>query len=133
MMVTNVQLAKEVDEKKERNWLLEEALEEVKQKLDAVAEEARKREEEEDGKGKKVAEEDIILEPDPILQEEPFLKEIKALEGVPLFSGKMDIDAVMDWLEGMEYHFECEGISKEKKVKVAKSRLRYSTLTWWKY
>ena len=51
MMVTNVQLAKEVNEKKERNWLLEEALEEVKQKLDVVAKEARKREEEEDGKG----------------------------------------------------------------------------------
>ena len=117
MMVTNVQLAKEVDEQKERNWLLEEALEEVKQKLDAVVMEARKREEEEDGKGKKVAEEDIIPEPDPILQEEPFLKAIKALggkalEGVPLFSGKMDIDAVMDWLEGMENHFECKGISK---------------------
>lgn len=102
MMVTNVQLAKEVDEQKERNRLLEEALEEVKQKLDAVVMEARKSEEE-DGKGKKVAEEDIIPEPDPILQEEPFLKAIKAfggkaLEGVPLFSGKMDIDAVMDWL-----------------------------------
>ena len=117
MMVTNVQLAKEVDEQKKRNRLLEEALEEVKQKLDAVAKEARKREEEEDGKGKKVAEEDIIPEPDPILQEEPFLKAIKALggkalEGVPLFSGKMDIDAVMDWLEGMENHFEYEGISE---------------------
>ena len=138
MMVTNVQLAKEVDEQKERNRLLEEALEEVKQKLDAVVMEARKREEEEDGKGKKVAEEDIIPEPNPILQEEPFLKAIKALggkalEGVPLFSGKMDIDAVMDWLEGMENHFECEGISEAQKVKVAKSRLRGSALTWWKY
>ena len=58
MMVTNVELAKEVNEQNERNWLLEEALEEVKQKMDAVAREARKREEEEDGKGKKVAEED---------------------------------------------------------------------------
>jgi hypothetical protein len=62
-----------------------------------------------------VAEEDIVLEPDPILQQEPFLKAIKALggkglEGVPHFSGKMDIDAVMDWLEGMENHFECEAI-----------------------
>ena len=68
MMVINVQLAKEVDEQKERNWLLEEELEEVKQKLDAVAEAAKKREEKEDGKGKKVSEEDIIPEPDPIFQ-----------------------------------------------------------------
>ena len=68
MMVTNVELAKEVNEQKKRNWLLEEALEEVKQKLDAVVKEAKKREEEEDGKGKKVAEEEIIPKPDPILQ-----------------------------------------------------------------
>ena len=55
------------------------------------------------------------------------------MEGVPLFNGKMDIDAVMDWLDGMENHFECEGVSKAQKVKVAKSRLKGSSLTWWKY
>ena len=33
----------------------------------------------------------------------------------------------------MENHFECEGITKAQKVKVAKSRLRGATLTWWKY
>lgn len=51
----------------------------MKQKLDAVTEAARKRDKEEDGKGKKVVEEDIIFEPNPILQEEPFFKAIKAL------------------------------------------------------
>jgi len=84
MMVTNVELAREVDEQRQRNQLLEEALEEVKQKLDAVAEAAKKRDEEEDGNGKKVAEEDIVPKPDPILQEEPFLKAIKALGGKAL-------------------------------------------------
>ena len=67
MMVNNVELAKEVNEQKERNRLLEEALEEVKQKLDVVVKAVRKRDEEEDGKGKKVAEDDIIPEPNPIL------------------------------------------------------------------
>ena len=57
----------------------------------------------------------------------------KALEGVPLFSGKMDIDAVIDWIDGMENHFECEGVIEAQKVKVAKSRLRGSTLAWCKY
>lgn len=55
------------------------------------------------------------------------------MEGVPLFSGKMDIDAIMDWLEDMENQFECEGILEAQKVKVAKSRIRGSNLTWWKY
>ena len=57
----------------------------------------------------------------------------KNLEGVPLFSGKMEIDSVMDWLDGMENHFECKGVSGAQKVKVAKSRHRGSALTWWKY
>ena len=54
------------------------------------------------------------------MNEETFLKAIKALggkdlEGVSLFSGKMDIDAVMDWINVMENHFECEGVSEAQK------------------
>lgn len=84
-----------------------------------------------------MVEEDIVPKLDAIFLEEPFLKEIKALggkalEGVPLFSGKMDIDLVRDWLEGMEKHFECEGILDAQNIKVAKSCLRGSTLIWWK-
>lgn len=45
----------------------------------------------------------------------------------------MEIDSVMDWLDGMENHFECKGVSGAQKVKVAKSRHRGSALTWWKY
>ena len=55
------------------------------------------------------------------------------MEGVLLFSRRMNIDTVMDWIDGMENHFECEGVSEAEKVKVAKSRLIGSTLTWWKY
>ena len=106
--------------------------------LDAFVEAARRKEEQESKRGKEIAKEEVVPEPDPILNEEPFLKAIKALggkalEGVPLFNGKMDIDAVMDWIDGMENHFECEGVSEEQKVKVVKSRLRGSALTRWKY
>ena len=64
---------------------------------------------------KEAKEKDIELEEetptlDPVLPEEPFLREIKAinskaLEGIPLFSGKMDLDLIMEWIEGMENHF----------------------------
>ena len=52
------------------------------------------------------------------------------MEGVPLFSGKMDIDVLMDRIDGMENHFECEGVSEAQTIKVEKSRLRGLTLTW---
>ena len=45
----------------------------------------------------------------------------------------MDVELVMKWIEGMENHFECEGITEAQKVKGAKSRLRGVALTWWKY
>lgn len=91
-----------------------------------------------DDKGKLVAIEDEIPIPDPFLEQEPFLKTLKALsgktlEGVALFSGKMDPDSVMEWIEGLENHFECEGVIEAQKVKVDKSRLRGAALTWWKF
>ena len=72
--------------------------------------------------------------PDLVLLEEPFLKVIKeinskSLEGTPLYSGKMDLDLIMEWIEGMENHFECDGVFDAEKFKVAKSRLRGTALT----
>ena len=58
---------------------------------------------------------------------------IKALEGISLFSGKMDPDLIMERIEGMENQFECGGVFDAQKVKVARSRLRGTTLTWWKF
>lgn len=91
-----------------------------------------------DEKGKMLAIEDEVPAPDPIIDQEPFLKALKAmsgksLEGVPLFSGKMEAESVMEWIEGMENHFECEGVTEAQKVKVAKSRMRGVVVTWWKF
>ena len=85
-----------------------------------MVEVAKKKDEEEtsSSKGKEqVAEEDVIPTPDPPLTEEPFLKVIKALGGkalerIPLCNGKMDPELVMEWIEGMENHFECEVITE---------------------
>lgn len=131
-MVTNVELAKDMVEQKDKNRILEESLEEL-------FEEAKNKDEEIGSSEKqkaKVNEEDIIPEPYPPLNEEPFLKAIKALgekliEGIPFFNGKMYMNIVMEWIEGMENNFECEGIIETEKVKVEKSRLRGHTLTWW--
>ena len=71
---------------------------------------------------------------DLVLLEENFLKAIKvinnkSLEGIPLFSGKMDPNLIMEWIEGMENYFECDGVSNAEKVKMARSRLRDTTPT----
>ena len=40
---------------------------------------------------------------------------------------------MMEWIEGMENHFECEGVIEAQKVKVAKLRLKGLVFTWWNY
>lgn len=59
-MVTNAEIAKEVDEKKEKNRFLEVSLEKVKIKLEEVVDAAKMKEEEDNEKGKEVAEEDVV-------------------------------------------------------------------------
>ena len=112
----------------------------MKAKLEEVKKETKKKDGEEASrsKGKEQVVEDVIPNLDPPLTEEPFLKAIKALggkslEGIPLFNGKMNLELVMEQIEGMENQFECESIPEAQKVKVAKSRLRGATLTCWKY
>ena len=85
----------------------------MKAKLEEVVNATMKKnhEGESSDKGKeKIAEEDIIPTPYPPLIEEPFLKEIKvaggkSLEGIPLYSGKMDPKLVIEWIKGIENHF----------------------------
>lgn len=83
-MVTNVELGKEVDEKKGKNRLLGEALEEMKIRLEVVVDVAKGKEGEINDRGNEIAKEDVVLERDPILNEEPFLKATKAIGGKAL-------------------------------------------------
>ena len=126
---------------KDKNRLLKEPLESMKNKLDEVAKTTNNVKEklnDSEDKGKIVDWEDDILEPNPHLHEEPFLKAIKALgdkvlEGISLFSGNMEHKLVIECIEGIENYFEFEEITKSLKMKVPKSRLRGSSLTWWKF
>ena len=67
--------------------------------------------------------------PNPILHKEPFLKAIKYLsgkeiEGVPLFSGKIELYLSIQWIEGIENYFECENVIVSQKVKVDQEIMR---------
>lgn len=143
-MVNNNKLAKKVEEKEEDNRSLRERLAQLEQLLSEVQDTTDKvkdkieQKEEKDAKEKDIELEEETPTLDPIFPEEPFLKVIKvinckALEGIPLFSGKVDPNLIMEWIEGMENHFECDGVFDAQNVKVARSRLRGIALTWWKF
>ena len=69
--------------------------------------------------------------------EKPFFKALKALGGkptkLPMFTGKMDVELVLEWIEPLENHFECEKVSESQEVKLAKSRMKGAALTWWNF
>ena len=52
---------------------------------------------------------------------------------LPIFSGKMDSKVVMDWLDALNSFFVCEEILEHEKVKIEKSKLKGSALTWWNF
>ena len=89
----------------EKTRILDEAIEEVKEKMKEVAEATLPKEDEETstnkGKKKVIYLEDEVPAPDPHVpdDQEPFLKALKAiggkhLEKIPMFYGKMDAEVV---------------------------------------
>ena len=72
-------------------------------------------------------------------KERRFVRIIKAVQGnggknhidLPIYQGKMDSEEVLGWIEALENYFDLEDIEADKQVKIAKARLRGTTLTWW--
>ncbi|XP_059063819.1 uncharacterized protein LOC131856278 [Cryptomeria japonica] len=68
----------------------------------------------------------------------PLLNALKSMERrtmdgkleLPIFSGKMDPNLVMDWIEALTSFFECEDILEHQRVKMARSKLKGAALTW---
>ena len=46
------------------------------------------------------------------------------------YNGKMDPEAIMDQVDAITNFFDCEGIPKNQRVKIAKSRLKGFALRW---
>ena len=122
-MVTKVELAKKVEEQEKkleeqqeenkslREILaqLEQLLSEVKDTIDKIKDKMEKKEKQE-AKEKQIELEEEAPTPNPIILEKYFLKTLKeinrkALEEITLFSGKMDLELIMEQIEGMENHF----------------------------
>ena len=111
-MVTNAELAKRVEEQEEllqkENSELKGILAELASKLEYmknVVEKKEMKEEMEEEEDVPNDEEDEISE-----NEKPFFKALKALGGksieLPMFTGNMDAELVLEWIEALENQFE---------------------------
>lgn len=114
-MVTNSELAKKVEEQEElyqrESRELKGMLAELTNKLEHIKTMVEKKEtKEEELEEVSVDDESEISE-----FEKPFLKALKALGGksteLPTLIGKMDTEVVLEWIEALENHFECEKIT----------------------
>ena len=52
---------------------------------------------------------------------------------LPMFSGKLDPEECMDWLEALDNFFECDNTPESQRVKVAKSKMKGYGLSWWNF
>ena len=55
------------------------------------------------------------------------------MDNLLVFQGKINAEVLLERIESIENHFECEGITEAQKVKVVKSKLRGQALTWQKF
>ena len=114
-MVTNAELAKKVEKREELpkvNREMKGILEKLTSKLEHMKNVVKKKE-------MKVEEEEEEQVPDDDEDEvsktkKPFFKALKDLGGkpieLPMFMGKMEAESVLEWIEALENHFQCEKI-----------------------
>lgn len=53
---------------------------------------------------------------------------IDSLDGLPVYSGSLNGEELLDWIEDLNNHFEYKEVAKEKRVNMAKTKLKGSTL-----
>lgn len=53
------------------------------------------------------------------------------LDGLPIYSGSLNGEELLDWIEALNNHFEYKEITEEKRVNLAKTILMGSTLVLW--
>ena len=50
---------------------------------------------------------------------------------LPSFSGKLDLEAFLDWIKNVEDFFEYMGTPEGKKVKLVSFKLKSRASAWW--
>ena len=52
---------------------------------------------------------------------------------LPMFSGKLNLEECMGWIEALDNHSKCDNVLESQRVKVAKSKMKGSSLSWWNF
>lgn len=55
------------------------------------------------------------------------------IDGLPMYSGSVEAEEVIDWIEALNNHFKYKEVPDDKRVKLAMARLKGSALAWWNY
>ena len=50
---------------------------------------------------------------------------------LPTYDGRMNHDAIADWVDALNSFFEFDEIPKNQRTRIAKSKLKGIALTWW--
>ena len=50
---------------------------------------------------------------------------------VPMYSGNLNFEEIMDWINALSKYFDFEEIEDKKKVRYAVTRLKRRAAIWW--
>jgi hypothetical protein len=50
---------------------------------------------------------------------------------IPMYEGNLDVEELLDWIRGLDKHFDYEDVEEDKKVKHSITRLKGHATMWW--
>lgn len=53
------------------------------------------------------------------------------LDGLSVYNGSLNGEELLDWIEALNNHFKYKEIVEEKRVNMAKTKLKGLALVWW--
>lgn len=131
--ITNKELAKILKEHLAKSKKMEMELERLKQRYEGRREEEECEEEEEEILVSWLERLNIPADQRHFLEALERVGRKDSKPDVPMFMGKMNVEECMDWVEALENYFECDDTPESSKVKVAKSKMKGPTLSWWNF
>lgn len=79
---------------------------------------------------------EVTKKTEPVQDQEVFLDAFKSLskdnlEGFPIYSGSLNGEVLLDWIDALNNHFEYKEVAGEQRVNFAKARSKGFALVWW--
>ena len=70
------------------------------------------------------------------IDQKVFVDALKSIRGdvadtLPTYGGSLNSEEVIEWIEAITNHFQLNEVPKNDRVRIARRKLRGSTLSWW--